>query len=505
VSGLSFDLAEEDVLGHRMTVFRDRHRSLRSLLDASRQYGDRDYLVDGDRRISYAEHHAAVARVAAMLAGRGVGKGDRVAILGRNSIEWVVTFWAAVSLGAIAVGVNAWWSPDEIAFGLADCDPKILVDDMSVIRPLVDAHDREHPPLPETQLDEDDPAVIIYTSGTTGRAKGATHSHRNLVGLVQAQQCVAASRIPPGSVLPPARVLASTPLFHVAGLHSGVVAGLGAGATTIWQPGRFDPDATLATIEREGVTNWTSVPTTVWRVVHHPRVTEYDVSTLRHIGGGGAAWSPALQDKMREVFGETLSYGIGYGLTESTGLATSASYAELREHPDSVGRPAPTVEVKVTDDGEICIRGPLVMLGYWRNDDATRAVIRAERWLHSGDLGELRDGMLYLTTRRTDLILRGGENVYPVEIENCLEGHPSVAEAAVVGVPDDELGQTVVAVVVPLDGHDLGEADLTAHVKERLAYFKVPSRWVLRTDPLPRNASGKIVRAEVLETLGERR
>jgi acyl-CoA synthetase (AMP-forming)/AMP-acid ligase II len=431
-----------------------------------------------------------------------VGKADRVAILGRNSIEWVVTFWATVSLGAIAVGLNAWWSKEELAFGIADCEPKVLVDDMSLIRPLVEATDVVG--VPEVDVAEDDPAVIIYTSGTTGRAKGATHSHRNMVGLVQAQQAVAASRIPPGVTLPPARILSTTPLFHVAGLHSGVVAALGAGATVIWQPGRFDPDATLATIERERVSSWTSVPTTVWRVVHHPRVVDYDTSTLRHIGGGGASWSPALQDKMREVFGEQLAYGIGYGLTESTGLATSTSYLELREHPETVGRPAPTVEVKVlADTGEICIRGPLIMLGYWRNEEATRAVIDDERWLHSGDLGELRDGLLYLTTRRTDLILRGGENVYPVEIENCLEAHPAVAEAAVVGIPDEELGQQVCAVVVPLPGSPLDDADLAAHVKERLAYFKVPSRWVVRDDPLPRNASGKVLRAQVLSTLEE--
>jgi acyl-CoA synthetase (AMP-forming)/AMP-acid ligase II len=497
---VSFDLAEEEVLGVRLTVFRDRHRSLRSLLDASLAFGDRDYLVDGDRRISYADHHAAVRRVAAWLAEQGVGKGDRVAVLGRNSIEWVVTFWATVSLGAIAVGLNAWWSKEELEFGIADCDPKLLVDDMAVVRPLVEG--AEPASFVDADVDEDDPAVIIYTSGTTGRAKGATHSHRNLIGLVQAQQAVAASRIPPGVTLPPARILATTPLFHVAGLHSGVVAALGAGSTVIWQPGRFDPDATLATIERERVTSWTSVPTTVWRVVHHPRVGDYDTSSLRHIGGGGASWSPALQDKMREVFGDDLAYGIGYGLTESTGLATSTSYLELREHPETVGRPAPTVEVKVIPEtSEICIRGPLIMLGYWRNDEATRAVIDDERWLHSGDLGEMRDGLLYLTTRRTDLILRGGENVYPVEIENCLEAHPSVAEAAVVGVPDEELGQQVCAVVVPLPGHALDDAHLSAHVKERLAYFKVPSRWVVRDDPLPRNASGKVLRAQVLSTL----
>src|SRR4051794_16815572 len=184
---ISFDLVEEEVLGHRMAVFRDRHRSLRSLLDASPAFGDRDYLVDGERRISYAAHHAAVSRVAHWLAKQGVGKGDRVAILGRNSIEWVVTFWATVSLGAIAVGLNAWWSRAELDHGVADCDPKALVDDMGVIRPMVDdqscaevaraTHTRDRGG--DLDIAEDDPAVIVYTSGTTGRAKGATHSHRN--------------------------------------------------------------------------------------------------------------------------------------------------------------------------------------------------------------------------------------------------------------------------------------------------------------------------------------
>lgn len=497
---MSFELTEEDVLGHRMTVFRHRCRSMRELLDASLEWADRDYLVDGDRRISYASHHAAVGRAATMLAARGVGAGDRVAILGRNSIEWVVAFWAAVSLGAIAVGLNAWWSPGELEFALGDCEPTLLLDDLSVITPLLSG---DAVPLPDVDIDEDDPAVILYTSGTTGRAKGATHSHRNVVCLVQAQQHVIDQRVPPGVSLPPARVLNGTPLFHVSGLHNGVVAGLGSGATTVWQPGRFDPEATLRLIERERCTSWTTVPTQVWRTVHHPLARDADVSSLFHIGGGGAAWSPALQQQIRDVFGEHVTWGIGYGQTECTALATTATFAELQEHPDTVGRPVATVELRVDEGGEIHVRGPMVMLRYWRNDEATRAVIGEDRWLRTGDLGEIRDGLLFLSSRRTDLILRGAENVYPAEIENCLEGHPDVAEVAVVGVADDEFGQQVAAVVVPVEGGALDEADLAAYVKERLAYFKVPSRWFLRTQPLPRTATGKVVRGEVLTSLGK--
>jgi acyl-CoA synthetase (AMP-forming)/AMP-acid ligase II len=496
----TFELTEEDVLGHRMTVFANRHRSLRELLDASLQWPDREYLVNGDQRITYGEHHAAVARTAADFAASGVGKGDRVAILGRNSIEWVVAFWATVSLGAIAVGLNAWWSADELAFAIENSEPALVVDDMSRITPHLDGPEVD---FPVVAIDEDDPAVILYTSGTTGRAKGATHSHRNLLCLVQEQALLTAQRVPPGIELPPGRIMSSVPLFHVSGLHSGVVACLGAGNATVWQRGRFDAVETMATIEREKCTSWTTMPTTLWRLVHEPRASEFDLSSMFHIGGGGAAWSAALQAKIREVFSEYVTWGIGYGLTECTALATTSSFAELLEHPDNVGRPVATVELKIEPNEEICIRGPMVMLGYWRNPAATEAMIDGDRWLHSGDLGELRDGLLYLSARRTDLILRGAENVYPVEIENCLELHPSVGEVAVVGLPDEEFGQLVAAVIVPAPGTAPDPAELSTHVKERLAYFKVPSHWVIQTKPLPRTATGKVMRAEVLNGLKE--
>jgi acyl-CoA synthetase (AMP-forming)/AMP-acid ligase II len=501
MSPLSYEMTQEDVLGVPMTVFAERHRSLRELLDASLEFGGQDYIVDGGRRITYAEHHAAVGRVASWMAARGVRKGDRVAILGWNSIEWVATFWASVSLGAIAVGLNAWWSPAELALAMADCEPALVIDDMAEIAAVV--RDGASVPLPEELIGEDDPAVILYTSGTTGRAKGATHSHRNVVCLVQAQQHLINQRLPAGVKLPPARILNSTPLFHVAGLHNGVIAGMGVGSATIWQPGRFDAEQTLRLLESERCTSWSTMPTTLWRALHHPLALQIDTSALQHIGGGGAAWSPALQRRIREVFGPQVTWGIGYGQTECTALATSASYAELQDNPTSVGKPVATVEVRIDESGEILVRGPMVMLGYWRNDDATRAVIDGERWLRTGDLGEIRDGSLYLTTRRTDLILRGAENVYPAEIENCLEEHPAVDEVAVVGVPDDEFGQQVAAVVVPAHGVRVDEAELAAFVKERLAYYKVPSRWIVNHAPLPRTATGKVIRADVITQLGE--
>jgi acyl-CoA synthetase (AMP-forming)/AMP-acid ligase II len=497
---MNFDLTEETVLGEPMTVFSDRLRSMGALLDRSLEWADREYIVDGERRLTYGQHHAAVARVAAYLQQQGVEKGDRVAIFGKNSIEWVISFWATVSIGAIAVGLNVWWAPDELDYAIADCVPKLVIKDMAPITAWLDGPAIERP---QVDIDEDDPALILYTSGTTGRPKGATHSHRNLNCLVQAQQCIIAARVPPGFTLPPSRALTSTPLFHVSGLHSGVIACLGAGNTTVWQDGKFDPASTLKVIERERCSTWTTMPTTLWRVVHEPTAKDYDTSSLMHVGGGGAAWSAALQQAIRDTFGEHISWGIGYGQTEACGLSTTSTFAELQEHPDTVGRPVPTVELKVDDAGEIYLRGPMVMLGYWNNQAATDAVIGEGRWLRTGDLGEIRDGLLFLTTRRTDLILRGAENVYPAEIESCLEGHPDVDEVAVVGLPDDEFGQIVGAIVVPAGGASLSEDALSGYVKERLAYFKVPSRWVITPDALPRTATGKVVRAEVMDWFKE--
>ncbi|MBV9487736.1 MAG: acyl--CoA ligase, partial [Frankiaceae bacterium] len=399
--------------------------------------------------------------------------------------------------GAIAVGINIWWAPDEVEYALGNCEPKLVVEDFAAITALLAG---DGVPMPDITIDEDDACLILYTSGTTGRPKGATHSHRNMVCLIQAQLGIIASRVPPGFVLPPSRALTTTPLFHVSGLHSGVVACLGAGNTTVWAGGKHDPRSTLAVIEREKCTTWSVMPTTLWRVLHEPTIGEFDTSSLMHIGGGGAAWSAALQQTIREKFGEHISWGIGYGQTECCGLATTSSFEDLKTYPDNVGKPVGTVELKVDPQtDEIYIRGPMVMLGYWNNDEATKKTVDDDRWLHTGDLGEIRDGLLFLSTRRTDLILRGAENVYPAEIENCLEGHDDVEEVVVVGVPDEEFGQVVGAIVVPVEGTTLDEAELTAFVKERLAYFKVPSRWVIRTEPLPRTATGKVVRAEVMD------
>lgn len=525
-----FALEEVEVLGEPMLAMGNRITSLRDALAASIGHGDAEYLVftDGnsERRITFREHERLVASVAAALRDRyGVGPGDRVAILAANRPEWILAFWATVSLGAVAVGLNGWWVGPEIRFGVEDCRPKVLIADRRRLErldgedpgvPVVVIEDdfaalEQHAPeaaLPDVPIAEDDPAIILYTSGTTGRPKGAVHSHRNvgaLLGLTFFHGLRNLLHDPPAPDLPPSCQLVSSPLFHVSGLHTGAVAFLVGGVKSVWTMGRFDPALVLRLIERERVTHWSFTPTMLHRLLGHPDLDRRDLTSLRSGGGGGATFSPALVERAKQHLPQLRSsMGVGYGLTECTALATLNSGAELDAFPTSVGRPLPTVQVEIRDEagrpvpegteGDIHVRGPNVMLGYWDRPEDTAAAIGPGRWLRTGDVGRMEGGRLYLASRRRDLIIRGGENVYPVEIENRLEAHPDIDEVAVVGVPHPDLGQEVVAVCVLAPGASAGPDDLAAWCAETLAYFKVPSRWELRDERLPRNATGKVLK-----------
>ncbi|WP_186629744.1 class I adenylate-forming enzyme family protein [Rhodococcus sp. BP22] len=518
--GRQFELVYEDVRGHRMQVFKNRARSLSEILTASAARGDREYLVCGDLRLTFAEHHDRVASLSRALQEKyGVGKGDRVALLAANSAEWVLSFWAVTALGAIAVGMNSMWSARETADAIELCTPMLVVADEKRRAILDDPKipvltiEEDIPrlsleysgaELPPAVVEEDDPAIIIFTSGTTGRAKGATHSHRNVIAAADYFAVNDAAAAEMGIPRPEQRrVLLAAPLFHMMSLHNLVVPRLVFGDAVVIYVGRFDIDKALQLVEKEQVTQWGMVPTMANRLVQLEDISGYDLSSLTAISLGSAPSSPSLKTALRKVLPDAAkSLGTTYGLTESSSAATIATAADLALHEDSVGTPVMTMEVKIQEisgsqvadgvEGEICLRGPLVMLGYWNNAVATAAAIDADGWLHTGDIGVMLDGHLRLRSRRSDLIIRGGENIYPAEVEAALTEHPAVQECAVLGAPHEDLGQEVVAVVVT--STDTTEADLKAFMSERIARYKVPTRWVLTQIELPRNATGKIVR-----------
>ena len=552
--GGSFEVVVEEVAGRPTEVYKERMRSLREVPAMARGRGDdQTFIVYGDRRIGFATFVDTANSVSNGLVDLGVGPGDRVAILAQNSPEWCLAFWGAVDLGAIAVGLNGWWKTDEIVYGLQDSGAKVLVADRKrverVVGDLDECPDLEHVLLtdctpadvglegddrvrtfdtvtaaptadaPTTAIDEDDPAVILYTSGTTGRPKGAISTHRNVIANMQNTffssvygALVSGTELVPTTPDGQSVSLFTSPLFHVSGCHSTLVVGFLAGLRLVMMQGRFDPDTALRLIEDEGVTIWATVPTMVWRVCEHPARHDYDTSTVRSVAFGGSPSADELQRMVRDTFPNVKSASNAYGLTETSSVATLLSPDDALVRPDSVGRPMPTVRLRIADDdgnevepgatGEVLITGPTIMAGYWGKPEATAEAVR-DGWLHTGDIGHVDDdGYLYITDRKKDMIIRGGENIYCVEIENRLVQHPEILDAAVIGVPHPELGEEVKAVVQIGDETKLTEDDIKSWVAETLAAFKVPAYVEVRTDRLPRNASGKLLK-NALRGVGE--
>jgi acyl-CoA synthetase (AMP-forming)/AMP-acid ligase II len=516
--GGEFEIVERDVRGQRLEVFANQRTSLRSWLDDSRRYGEREYLVDTQRRITFAQHADEVAALAAALIARGVRPGDRVAVLAANSADWVLAFWAITCAGGITVAGNAWWTAREAEAALERCAPRLVIADEKRAALLSNDNDivriedltgfaSSHvgAALPDVPRDQDEPAVIMYTSGTTGRPKGAVHSHRNLLAITEYHRLGDALVRELMGGISPRLFLMSLPLFHIASLHNLALPRLASGDTVVVDQGRFDPDRVLGVVERERITNWAVVPTMAHRLVEAD-IGRYDLSSLGALSINSAPSSPALKERVRTaVPGVSATLADSYGLTEIGTAATVATSADLAQFPTSVGMPIATVRVEIRDtdgrtvpdgvDGEIWVRGQYTMLGYWADDAATAAMITADGWVRTGDVGSMRAERLYMAARRSDLILRGGENVYPAEIEAVLDEHPRIVESAVFGVEHADLGQEVAALVVT----DLGEDDLRAYVAEQVAYYKVPSRWRITSQRLPRTATGKIVRSHLTD------
>jgi acyl-CoA synthetase (AMP-forming)/AMP-acid ligase II len=531
--GAPFELAEEDVLGTVMEVFAHRPRTIVEILRGGvERFGARPYTVFPEREFSFESIIDPVAAVARGLRDKyGIEKGDRVAICAANCVEWVLTFWAVTALGGVTVALNGWWTGPEMAYALELTEPKVLLGDRRRLSrlegidvgtlPCVVFEDEFEgiessgagAALPEVDIVEDDPFLILFTSGTTGRPKGAMISHRSnihfglstyLRGAENMARVAAAGESVPAPV-PPCSISAS-PMFHVAGLNCSLVLAPFSGQTIVYPPaGKWQETVQLELTERYKGTVWSLVPTQLWRLLEWPALKEYDLTSLRTVGGGSAVWPPELLRKLEEALPWVRpGLGLGYGMTETNGLGTSLSRGDTYTRADSIGQPAPTVQVEIRDPethqalphgqvGEIALRTAASFLGYWRNPEATARVFDAERWYHTGDFGHVRDGFVYLEGRRQDLIIRGGENIYPIEIENRLIEHPDLLEVAVVGVPHAALGQEVKAYVVERIPGSLTEADVEEWCAVTLARFKVPTH-VEFVAELPHNATGKVLK-----------
>ena len=534
--GAPFEIETREVAGRPQRNFKNREHSLREKIAAVGRRGEGDCMVQGARRISHAHFAELVWGAAEGLRAHGLQRGDRLAVLAYNSPDWLIALFGATSLGGIGVGLNGWWSEEEIAYGLEDSEARFLVVDERLyprVAPLAGRLPHlekiffigDAPPpgaiplaellqpqaqMPTDPIDEDDPFVLLYTSGTTGRSKGCITTHRGTINQVlgilfaSTAGALTGSNPPsPGPALPPASLLTS-PLFHVGGLHSGVCTQLTVGSKMVFSQGRFDAEQVMRLIQDEQITIWGAIPTMLHRVVHHPKVRDYDLSSLRAVSFGGAPTAPETIEKAREVLPIQPSYANAYGLTETHGVATANGGKDLLAKRTSVGRPLPILDMRVVDEdgkecavgalGEIVFRGPTVTPGYWNRPEASAEAL-VDGWLQTGDLGFCdADGFFFVVDRAKDMILRGGENVYCVEIENCLAGHPEIDEAAIVGVPDPELGERVKAIVRRIPGSALAEEAVRSHVAAHMASFKVPEFVAFTDEPLPRNPAGKILK-----------
>jgi long-chain acyl-CoA synthetase len=447
----------------------------------------------GGERLSYRRLWDRAARVAGGLVAAGVGRGDRVANLLPAGVGWVLGFLGTQLAGAVAVPVNTRFAPPEIEYVLSDSGASVV---LRPGEPLPDG-----PPHADDALTPVDLAAIFYTSGTTGFPKGAMTTQENFLSNVETALRVVGIDRAEG---PGLRNLVSVPLFHVTGCNSQLLVQLAVGGTTVVLPA-FDVQAFLRAVVEERVNNLTSVPAIYALATAQPNFADFDVGAVTRIAYGGAPIAPSLVQRIQERF-PNARVGNGFGLTETSSIATFLPHEWAAEHADSVGFAAPVVDLALdvldagSGVGELLIRGPNVVAGYWNKPDATRATF-VDRWLRSGDLARIDDqGLVYVVDRVKDIINRGGENVYSVEVENALAAVPGLAEAAVVGVPDEVMGEKVGAVVVPAPGAEIDTGGVLAVLSERLADFKIPQFLVVRPEPLPRNPGGKILKRRLRET-----
>jgi long-chain acyl-CoA synthetase len=537
-SGTPFELTETEVFGVKMEVFKNAPPNLALALQGARAHGDATFLLYEGERYSFARVMDEVDGLAHLLVNTyGVKKGDRVAVAMRNYPEWIISFAAIISVGAVNVSFNAWWTEDEMKFALEDSGAKVLIGDqqridtahhvaramgvkMLIARPETEVG----PDIDEwsqavktglgplvADIQPDDDCTILYTSGTTGRPKGAVSTHRAVVNSLMAFSArngvLSLASDPEDKLMSqsefPTSFILIVPLFHVTGcvpvMLSCFVAGLKLVIMYKWDAGKA-----LPIIQEERITNFVGVPTQSWDLVNHPDFDKYDTSSLKAVGGGGAPAPATLVDKVAK----SIKKGgpqLGYGMTETNAFGPGNTGKFYTDRPTSTGRAIRPMQLAVWDPvtkkplgpneyGEIMMFGPMLIRGYWNRPDATAETIE-NGWLHTGDGGYIDDeGFLYIKDRIKDMILRGGENVFCTEVEGSIYEHPAVYEAAVFGVPHERLGEEVAVAIFPKEGAALTAEDLWKFLDGKISSFKVPNHVVVMNEPLPRNAAGKFLK-----------
>ena len=551
--GTPLAVAEGEINGVTMRYYPEAPPTLRFLVEASQAHGERTFLVYENERVTFNAHWRAVSHFAHVLKSEfNVQKGDRVAIIMRNYPQWPVAFFAALSIGAIATPMNSWWTGEELEYGLQNAGVKVAVVDpqifermrehmsgLSDLEAVIIAReteeernnprvhnfesfigepnswaDLENKGLPEIDLGPDDDATIMYTSGTTGKPKGALATHRAVISnFLNSMTCQARMFLRRGEQPPEPdpneqrATLLSIPFFHATGSFAVLIPTLLRGDKIVSMY-KWDAGKALPIIEAEKISTIGGVPAIAWQVLEHPDRDKYDLSSILAVSYGGAPSAPELVATIKKRFPEAMP-GNGWGMTETCATATLNIGEDYVHRPTSAGAPQEAVELKVVSPdgdtlppgevGELWCKSPANCKGYWNRPDATAETFK-DGWVVTGDLARLdEDGFLFLVDRAKDMLIRGGENIYCIEVENALYDHPAVMDASVVGIPHKVLGEEVGAVVQLKPGKSVTQDELRAHVASQLAAFKVPVEIKFQDEPLPRNANGKILKPALRE------
>jgi len=551
--GMPFEMETLRIGDRTVRAYKHMFPHLRAVFEHGLGWGAREYLVFENQRLTFDAHGRAVAALARALHSKyGVRKGDRIAIAMRNFPEWSIAFWAGAVLGAVVTPLNAWGTASDLHYGITDSGSRIVFVDgerLERLRPVrevftaaqffstrsPDARELGVIPLadiigpaeaysalpdstlPEAAIAPDDDATIFYTSGTTGHPKGALGTQRNIVTNIMNIDFGNAftllrkgDALPPDATLTPQKTgLLPAPFFHVTGCHSNLVPAMAKGRKIVLMH-KWNPERALELIEHECINTTSGVPSMAWQLLESPAFAKHDLSSIEGVSYGGAAASPELTRRVAQSFPRVLPRQ-AYGATETSSVSTAISGEDFQCRPASVGTASPVCDIRIMredgteantgESGEIWIAGPNVVKGYWNRPSETAAAF-GDGWYRTGDIGRVdEEGFVYVLDRLKDMLIRGGENIYCVEIESVLYTHPAILEAAVVGIPHRVLGEEVGAVVQLKLGHAATEQELSAHVAATLPRHKVPVAVDIREAELPKNASGKVLKRVLRDEL----